>query len=516
MGFQSAAPCSRSAALGFCFAAFCRDAWFRVSLRDGGVYPGRAGWLLLSAFCRGTRFRVSSFDRAIYPPRREVPRHPLSRLRFMGVFTPVAAPHPRFAWARTVYPRCKRNAKSPQPPVLPRSLGLSIKILRVLIRRAATTDRAARAIHARQLVTSNPRFLRARERFSRPARSVPAASLQRPFGEGIGEASARRDLRRTRGWSCAVLSQPHRNDHHLRGACAPPRTATRGKPMDRGRRPPQGGKPSAAVFRQACLVEKCRARFWAASPPASPPSFAENPLEVRSTHLRQDEHTLKSDPRPMAHARATLGTNGARTNRARGWEAQGNSLGKREAQRQRRRAEGQRTIQPPSWDFSRTCPSARESGIGEAFGKAITQPQTPPRRARWGNDQVGTNTGMLLARSPIGRGAAGAEFLALSLERAKRSPTKRIGRTARIFLAPPRLAYALRNRFFNRNPMERARSAGVGVERGLSTRFSNRHQVFVRRQPRGSFGSYAPRCKQSYQHRAVSGPLWVGPPTARR
>ena len=98
-----------------------------------GVFiPVAAGWLLLSAFCRGTRFRVSSFDRAIYPPRREVPRHPLSRLRFMGVFIPVAAApaHPRFAWARTVYPRCKRNAKSPQPPKVPRSLGLSIKILR--------------------------------------------------------------------------------------------------------------------------------------------------------------------------------------------------------------------------------------------------------------------------------------------------------------------------------------------------------------------------------------------------
>ena len=79
-----------SVALGFCSAAFCRGAWVRVS----------------------------SFDLAIYPPRREVPRHPLSRLRFMGVFTPVAAApaHPRFAWACTVYPRCKRNAKSPQAP----------------------------------------------------------------------------------------------------------------------------------------------------------------------------------------------------------------------------------------------------------------------------------------------------------------------------------------------------------------------------------------------------------------
>ena len=34
-------------------------------------------------------------------------------------------------------------------------------------------------------------------------------------------------------------------------------------------------------------------------------------------------------------------------------------------------------------------------------------------------------------------------------------------------------------------------AAGVGVERGLSTRFFNRQEVSVRRQPRGSFGSYA-------------------------
>ena len=58
-------------------------------------------------------------------------------------------------------------------------------------------------------------------------------------------------------------------------------------------------------------------------------------------------------------------------------------------------------------DYSRTRPSARGSGIAEAFLNRERQPQTPPRRARWGNDQVGTNTGILLARSPIGRGAAG-------------------------------------------------------------------------------------------------------------
>ena len=54
-----------------------------------------------------------------------------------------------------------------------------------------------------------------------------------------------------------------------------------------------------------------------------------------------------------------------------------------------------------------------------------------------------------------------------------------------------RLAYALRNRFFNRNPLRRARGAGVGDERGLSTRFSNHQKVSIRRQPRGSFGANA-------------------------
>ena len=61
----------------------------------GFAFPHLTGLFIpLAAKCRDTRFRA---------------------LHFMGVFTPVAAAptHPRFAWARTVYPRCKRNAKSP-------------------------------------------------------------------------------------------------------------------------------------------------------------------------------------------------------------------------------------------------------------------------------------------------------------------------------------------------------------------------------------------------------------------
>ena len=208
--------------------------------------------------------------RSGYLPRspRFAAIHAFALLVLWGVYPGrgTAAPHPRFAWARTVYPRCKRNAKSPQAPRFAAVAGFVDQDTSrsVLIRRAATTDRAARAIHARQLVTSSPRFLRARERFSRPARSVPAASLQRPFGEGIGEASARRNTRRFAGWSCAVLSQPHRNDHHLRGACAPPRTATRGNVPMEGATPANGGKPNAADSGQTRLAPNRRARFWAA------------------------------------------------------------------------------------------------------------------------------------------------------------------------------------------------------------------------------------------------------------
>ena len=64
----------------------------------GFTFPHPTGLFTpVAAFCRDPRFRA---------------------LHFMGVFTPVAAApaHPRFAWARTVYPRCKRNAKSPQSP----------------------------------------------------------------------------------------------------------------------------------------------------------------------------------------------------------------------------------------------------------------------------------------------------------------------------------------------------------------------------------------------------------------
>ena len=98
---------------------------------------------------------------------------------------------------------------------------------------------------------------------------------------------------------------------------------------------------------------------------------------------------------------------------------------------------------------------------------------------------------MILARSPIGRGAN-----PLSLERAKIAPRRERDEPPASFspllglLTHPATASPTATHCGGRV------AAGAGVERGLSTRFSNRHLVSVRRQPRGSFGINAPDCKQ--------------------
>ena len=68
---------------------------------------------------------------------------------------------------------------------------------------------------------------------------------------------------------------------------AKPASPRRGNVPLEGATPAGGGKPSAADSEQTGLARNCRARFWAASPPASPPFLARSPLETRSTHLRQ-------------------------------------------------------------------------------------------------------------------------------------------------------------------------------------------------------------------------------------
>ena len=117
----------------------------------------------------------------------------------------------------------------------------------------------------------------------------------------------------------------------------------------------------------------------------------------------------------MAQARATFGRSKARTNRARGWEVQGNSLGRRNAQRQRRRAEGQRQFSRQVGTFLAQAPR-RGFGGCRAVVKRERRPKTPRRRA---NGFVGTNTGTILARW---RGGAGAN--PLSLGNAKPRPRR--------------------------------------------------------------------------------------------
>ena len=93
-------------------------------------------------------------------------------------------------------------------------------------------------------------------RFSRPLRSSQSILVDPSWRENSrSEAEAARCgiMRRFTGRSCAASSLS----------------------LDKGATPAGGGKPSAAVFRRACLAENRRARFWAASPPALPPTSRE-------------------------------------------------------------------------------------------------------------------------------------------------------------------------------------------------------------------------------------------------
>ena len=90
-----------------------------------------------------------------------------------------------------------------------------------------------------------------------------------------------------------------------------------------------------------------RARFWAASPPASPPTSREVRWK-REAHIYGRRTHLKRRPprRARGQARHDGGTLNATRSAGRGWESQGQSLDERERTSQRRRAKGQR----PNWD----------------------------------------------------------------------------------------------------------------------------------------------------------------------
>ena len=75
-------------------------------------------------------------------------------------------------------------------------------------------------------------------------------------------------------------------------------------------------------FRQARLNEKRRARFWAASPTASPPSFAENPWKARDW----SEAEIGQAKRSPYHTSTARRTHLKTATRAR-WHKQGQLLG---------------------------------------------------------------------------------------------------------------------------------------------------------------------------------------------
>ena len=298
----------------------------------------------------------------------------------MGVFTPVAAP-PRRIRASLGPARFTRVATQRQVPPAP-------KVPRSLLSQTATR------------CNNRPRRPASCCRpWSCPA-SVPIAGndsrRQARIAEAVGVGRARRRPRRFRGWLCAELSK-----HQRRGAT-----------------PAKGGKPSAAVF-SANIVgqEKRRARFWAASPPASPRPLAGNPWKARSTHLRQDERTTNRDPRPMGQSGSNFwdeqGTNqsgaGVGSPRSRRLDEQGTTptppKGTRQSHRWEdaprtstptppRRAQEQRQL---SHQVGTSIALALGRGCGGCRGVGKRESK-PKRRARWGNDQVGTNTGMILAR----------------------------------------------------------------------------------------------------------------------
>ena len=159
--------------------------------------------------------------------------------------------------------------------------------------------------------------------------------------------------------------------------------------------------------------------------------------------------TLKR--RRWERGRAIVGKGKARTNADQPRRAEGIPLA--EGEPEGRTSGGATAFQPPSWDFFSHKPLGADSGIVEPLGKRERRPQTPPRRAFWGNDLEGTNTGTLLARSPKRRGAAGADsFFSLSLESANARPRqerdkpptshrtsqqKRKGRTTRLATHDP-------------------------------------------------------------------------------
>ena len=77
------------------------------------------------------------------------------------------------------------------------------------------------------------------------------------------------------------------------------------------------------------------------------------------------------------------------------------------------------------WGTLSQSPSARGKAELARRLRGEVEPQTPPRRARWGNDQVWTNTGTSLAESPHAGGRGAEVFFSVVLKRDKPPPLAR-------------------------------------------------------------------------------------------
>ena len=163
----------------------------------------------------------------------------------------------------------------------------------------------------------------------------------------------------------------------------------------------------------------------------------------------------------MGQAGATLGTSGARTNRARGWEAPEAAVGERQSTTQRRQGErgraivgkskarlnanaaaprrGATAIQPPSWDFF----SHKPLGAGKRNWRAVGERRTPTPNAAaprllGQRLSLGRTRGLSSHDAPKGAARRGLIPFSLSLERANADPAENGTTQPLLFSRPDR------------------------------------------------------------------------------
>ena len=124
---------------------------------------------------------------------------------------------------------------------------------------------------------------------------------------------------------------------------------------------------------------------------------------ARSTNQRRRTHHR---PRPPRQAQRTSTAQGTRNQGTRAWRGgvgspRGGRWGNGTPNANAAAPKSNGNSAPKLGRASHSLLGADRGRI-EPLGNANADPK---RRARWGNDQAGTNTGMILARSPIGRGA---------------------------------------------------------------------------------------------------------------